>query len=317
MCLFVACTRTNEAANKRPARPEQVLARAKQVEKLKQDGAAARAFRLEHPGDDKAGQALHDETKNDLLAGLLSDDRVEPEVIDAAKQASHDPALTEAQRLDLASLVEVAGRKNQKFPNRAAWVNSCEESARRLMAEHPDAPGVYQNLLEVAAMNHGAKRAALAQEIVDSNAAPETKEAARVLLIRESIGGSSLASVLGNAPGSTSLLKLAHDQPVVLYTWRPEDQRSVARAQAIAAQLPQHVAAIGINLSRDTAAAVTMATDKKLPGAQLTGGRGYDHPVTLRLGLTSPSLMYLIGRDGIVRNLSEETNLADAFARLN
>ena len=289
--------------------------KANKVQQLNQEADLAKAQYQKNPQDGNAATALQTEAKKRLIAGLLDTGAVKTDVVNLAETARQDSRLTAAQRFELASLEEMATRKGNKYKNNDDLLQDREASARRLIAAYPDVPEAQGCLLQVAALQRGARRTALAQEVLNSAAPAAIKDSARTLILRESLAGSLLQPVLQGTPGAARLLSVLGKQPLVFYTWRPENQDSLDRAKVIAKALPKSAVTIGINLSRDLAAALTAA--RNLPGEQLGGGSGYGHPVALSLGLTAPSMLYAVGTDGRIQNLSDEANVPAVLAKLN
>lgn len=272
-------------------------------------------------GKAKAGAELSElnraETKNRLLANLLGNRAITPMLKKQIDDVRADTNLTTGQRFEIAQLAEIAQRHGRKFSSRAEWLVERETGAQELVREFPNEARAYSNLLSVALQSPKERALPLCQQISDSVADAETKGRARALATRLTIDGKYLTDALEGTPGYSAFVAQSREQLVVFYTWQPEDAASIKRAQELAAALPAKVKSYGVNLSRAIPAALKAASDNKLPGVQLANGRGYDHPVTVRLGLTVPGSLYAITKDGHVHNLGEASDLNAAFAKLN
>ncbi|MBA4137237.1 MAG: hypothetical protein C0518_07980 [Opitutus sp.] len=259
------------------------------------------------------------ESKLRLLAVLLTDG--------SSPAAGHAIALANAvhrdrhqpieDRYEVARLLASAERKERKFADRAAWIAEREQAARRLIQEFPDLPAAYDELLAVAAISDSQRALRLARELLEAPAARASKERAQEIVWRHTTVGRPLAEAIAEIPGGMALLKRASGKSVVFYTWNPDDDRSIALANALAQQLPPETLVMGVSLSPKADRAMAIASEGKLPGEQLYGGRGWDSPVVRRLGLTVPSLLYVVGRDGVVRDLSSASDRAAALKKLN
>lgn len=268
-----------------------------------------------------AGQAAaalrRAEVKSRLLAELLSEEAPDLTAFEMAMALRFDATLRADDRYEIARLQEMLLRKMRKFAGRDEWLLAREEGARRLLREFPGTAAAHGELLQVAFVSPGPRAIALAQQVADSSAPGPLRRAAADLVQRHSIDGRNIGVVLGGVAGAAPLLQSFHGKRVVFYTWMPEDESSVARAEAVGAALPAGSIAIGINLGPDAAAALSVAENRRLPGEQIYGARGHDSPVVRRLALTATGLVLAAGSDGSMRNLSGERDLARALAELN
>lgn len=295
---------------------DRALSRAAERARLLQAAEEDRAFYTNNPDHPDAKVTRRHEAKRRLLAGLLGADELAPEVLTLAKEVRKDMRFSSEERFEVAVLEERAIARGKRFKDRDEWLRDREESARRLIAEFGDVPASYGHLLQVAQVRSGPHGVALAQQLIDCPAPEAVKALAHDLVQRQTLSGRTLLDVIGGQPGAGSLLKAAAGRPVVLYTWAPEDGAGIGRIKALAAALPAGALVLGINLSRDVPTAVALAAREKLPGEQLYGARAHDSPVVRRLALTVPGLVYAIGGDGVITNLSDLPDRAAALAQL-
>jgi hypothetical protein len=259
------------------------------------------------------------ESKLRLLAALLTDGS-NPEAghaIALANAVQRDRRQPIEARYEVARLLASAERKGRKFANREAWFAEREQAARRLIQDFPDLPAAYDELLAVAAISDSQRALRLARELLEAPAARASAERAQEIVWRHTTVGRPLAEAIAEIPGGMALLKRASGKSVIFYTWAPDDDRSIGLANALAQQLPPDSLVLGMSLSPRADRAMAIASDGKLPGEQLYGGRGWDSPVVRRLGLTVPSLLYAVGRDGVVHDLSSAPDRAAAMKKLN
>ncbi|MBI2512523.1 MAG: hypothetical protein HYV96_11120 [Opitutae bacterium] len=272
-------------------------------------------------GKAKTGAELSElkrsEVKNRLLAHMLEKRAVTPALQKQIDNVRADENLSTGKRFEIAQLADMAQRHEKKFASRVEWLAEREAGAQELVKEFPNEARAYSNLLGVALQSSPERALPLARQILDSSADTETKDRARALATRLTIDGKYLTDALEGTPGYSAFVAPSREQMVVFYTWQPEDPASVKRAQELGAALPAKVRSYGVNLSRSISTALKAANESKLPGVQLANGRGYDHPIAVRLGLTLPGSLYAITRDGHIHNLGAVSDLNAAFAKLN
>lgn len=268
---------------------------------------------LNHP---KTSEARLSETRCLLIAALLGEKSQELRIAKGVEEVKSDPSLSSHDRFEVVALAErLLVRGAAKNREEASVAN--EASARYLIREFPKEAGSYAELLHAAELASPSRAVALAQQVVDSPASESLKSAARDLIQRETISGRSFAELIGGEPGSAALIKVASGKPLIIYTWRPEDRKSIERAKAIVSALPNGAVILGVNLSPDVSAALASAKSNDLPGEQLYGARGADSPVVRRLALTTSGLLYGVRADGKMQNLSAQRDIAAALANLN
>ncbi len=274
------------------------------------------SFRKRNPNHPKIAEARLKEIRCLLLAALLGDKSQELRIAKGVEAVKSDASLSSHDRFEVVALAErllVRGAAKNREEASVAY----EASARYLIREFPKEPGSYAELLHAAEIASRSRAVALAQQVVDSPAPESLKSAARGLIQRETLSGRSFAELIGGEPGSAPLIKAASGKRLIIYTWRPEDRKSIERAKAIASAVPEGSVVFGVNLSPDASAALVSAKSNSLPGEQLYGARGADSPVVLRLALTTPGLLYAAGADGKMQNLSAQRDLTAALANLN
>lgn len=254
------------------------------------------------------------------VLGALLDDRhpsSHGHAVALANAVLKDARQPAAARSELARLLAMLERKGTHFADRAAWLEARERAARQLGADFPELPAAFDELLAVADVSDRARALRIAREIAASTAPASIKSRAQDILWRQSAIGGAVSELLANVPGGAAMLTQVDGKLTLFYTWSPDDERSVDLALALAQGAPPAAVLIGINTSPRVGEALQRAQEDGLPGEQLYGARGYDSPIVRRLGLTRPSLLLAVGRDGVVRDLSAEADRAAALANLN
>lgn len=299
-----------------------------------QDAAAVRAetrTRLLREADEAATMLAADgerpdattlrlqEVRSRVLAALLDErESAAPAGVRAAARAlKADARVPAAARYELARLLTMAERKGRKFSAREEWLAAREAAARQLIRDSPGVDFAYDELLAVAAVSDGPRALRLAQELAAAPASPALKAHAAVIANRSSAPGQPLPAVLADLPGGAPLVERSRDRILIFYTWTPDDARSMDLAKSLAAAAPPEALVLGINLGPEASRALALARETRLPGEQLYGARAHDSPVVRRLGLTIPSQLYAVGRDGLIRDLTASADRAAALAKLN
>lgn len=207
---------------------------------------------------------------------------------DAVARAKGELALPQHLRFVVASRArEVAIEHGSKlgFPER---LDAYSDSARAMIEEFPTEEEPYRALLAIA-KDHpdAAKRTECAQELLGLETAPiDVKSEAAILLAREALVGRPLDTVALRLQREATQLS---GSVVVLYTWRPDDEKSSAMHRWLES-LPD-VKTIPIDVS-----SVIHAKDT--------------------LQLTAPGLVYLLDKSGIIRDVHGERNFLEKVERL-
>lgn len=297
--------------------PDRESLRAAKVARLRQQAAEARAARMTALDHSSRTSLLQLEAKTRLLANLLSGEALDDGDLALARAVRSEHSIEPKQRVEIAILSDMVAEKDKSLASPEGRKRFRETAALALVHEFPSEPTAFERLFTVALASDTKRALEFARQVVDSPASLPTRNAAGALIARLTADGMYFADAIAEVSGFSGLFAKVHGHLAVFYTWHPEDEESIQRALSIGAALPSGARAIGINLSSDLAAALKVAADRALPGEQLANARGYDHPAAIKMGLTVSQVIYAISREGRIRNLSAEQDLAAALANLD
>lgn len=288
------------------------------AELLTQADAIAATLQAD-PRRSNAAELRFTEAQARITAALLDEvGRVAPgDAVALAEAVKDDQHQSPAARFELARLLTMVERKETKFANREAWLESRERAAQQLTKNFPEFPAAVDELLAVADVSDRSRAVRLAETILKSSASDAIKARAQEIIWRHTATDRPISEVLAAVPGGDALLNQVRGKLAVLYTWTPEDERSVELAQALSQIDLTEVVLIGINVSPRVEEALRRAEKEKLPGEQLYNARGFDSPLVRRLGLTRSSQLYAVGKDGAVHDLTSASNRASALQKIN
>lgn len=192
--------------------------------------------------------------------------------------------------------------------------DAVEKSARGLVKEFPEESPGYEALLALSQAGDGgtAKAAQVAGEIAASQAPPEIRQRARILVARFGLVDKKLAEVVGSA-GAELLAKLPTDQPVIVYSWATWGPGSIELGRMIQAR---RFAAVGICLDDDIAAAERAQHAANLGGIHVYDAKGRSGTLASALKFTTAGQIYLADAQGIIRDVLGGDDLEAKLASL-
>jgi hypothetical protein len=292
------------------------LERAKQAEAKAWAEQADRllAFRDGKPDHKKAGEARQLELMTLVYAARAGAAMQEERQAKLLAEVRTDKSLPAALRFEAVAACAYGALQRGERLEEKAWLGSCEQIERALVAEFPELPNGYEGLLGVARDSGDEAGRAIVRELLKMDAVPEAvRERAQVLLDRYALIGGALDKVLP----AESLKERKKDDgagkpgPIVVYAWATWSRGSIAFGRMLSETAPAGTRLIGINLDADSAAAREAASKEKLPGeilydADAKGALARD------LAMNSAPLAYTADADGRVLSVSAVHDLARA-----
>lgn len=235
----------------------------------------------------------------------------------ATKTATNPPAASSPFR----QAVEEVQRAAHAHPDRSApYWSELERGFRRLQAEYPGESEVYAELLFVADHAPG-PHAELLERILAWPAPEETKAKARGIQRKQASLNQPCTLVFPGLAVKPVRVEEARGHVVILdfwATWCPPCREKLPELkQLYAREHSRGLEIIGVSFDEDLAALRRFVAKEGLTWPQAGDGRGWNRSeLTRKLGLTSLPTMWLIDRQGRLRDIDARDDLATKVARL-
>jgi thiol-disulfide isomerase/thioredoxin len=227
----------------------------------------------------------------------------------------NDPRLTPDERYGLRSqrarqLAAAYGAEGTQ-----ALRDELREEAGKLAGEFPDRPEAWTWLLTVAADSHPDKTGELVARIVASNSAtPETQSAAQVLLRQRDQLGKPLELAFTAADGRPVDLVRLRGKVVLLHFWASWSAPCQETMPLIVAAHRQFqgrgLEVVGVSLDAERPGFDQAVARHGLVWPQHYDGKVWENDIARRLGVSRLPSLWLLDRQGRVRELNARTDLA-------
>lgn len=279
----------------------------------------ARAFVKRFPGHDQAGEARK-----------LCRQRLEF----AVRRGAHD-RLPELEAVEKAILATSDLSPDQRFQMRAAAVErtaavaqakgedilaAYETGVRQLQREFPGRPEIPRMLYAIAVRSTGAKARELAEEVRRTSTSPELKQAAWKLVARADRIGKPLRIQFTAVDGSEiDTAKLA-GKVILLDFWATWSGPSIAELPRLTKLHEKYrdrgLEILGISTDHERNALHSFINHKKIPWPQCFDNAPETPSLREGLGVEQIPAMWLIDRQGRLRDTNARTDLEAAVVRL-
>ena len=252
----------------------------------------------------------------------------------AVRRGAHD-RLPELERVEQEILVKADLSPDQRFQMRAAAVERAaavaqakgddmlaayEIGVRKLQQEFPGRPEIAQMLYAVAVRSSGAKAKALANEVRRSATTADLKEAAWKLAARAERIGKPLR-VKFTAVDGEKIDTANHQGKVVLIdfwaTWSGPSIANLPKLTKLHERFAdQGLVILGISTDHDRNALHSFINFKKIPWPQCFDNDPKTPSLTEALGVEQIPALWLIDRQGRLRNTNAGSDLETAVSEL-
>lgn len=297
-----------------PASAARAAGRTDAISSFVADANALKAFYERNPTSPNVADAMRLEALSLLRAAQLGDkaqDVRRRKLVSDVRQRKDLPLIKRVEVAATADNLDVEQATLTGDTRMAAY----ESTARDLVKEFPALPHVYQSLLSVAKNSPDLRAQAIAQDIVGMPAAPASVRAeAKLVLNRFSLVGKSAGHATQAILGNNNAFQRASGKHLIVYSWSSDSASSILVAKSLVENARPGAAFVGVCLDqRDLAPAKKLAMQENLPGEQIYDWLGRRGEVAERLSLTDPGVVYVVGPDAVIRDISAQRDLAKAL----
>jgi len=239
----------------------------------------------------------------------------------AEQELLKQPGLSEDERFEIRSLGVQRTALSQQAKDPQAALAAFEKGVRVLQKEFPKRPEVYGLLLGVAAEAEADQARALAGEIIGSADAPaEVKGEAQGLLRRLDALGKPLPIQFKALDGRDVDLAKLKGRVVLVDFWATWCRPCLAELPNVKAAYEklhaQGFEIVGISFDEDKTALEKFIATEKVSWPQYFDGKGWENSLGRQYGIQSIPAMWLVDKQGKVRDLNGQQNLAGKVQKL-
>ncbi len=312
---------------KKPSEEEYAAFRRRMGESAAKAADKAKAFVETYPNSPRVAEA------NDLRLGLLQT-AVQLGISDRAEelqQVAGPVGKTESQRQKpsgpkaedpFMAAMQAAAEKAMTLQGQGmeAVLAEFEKGVRKAMKEYPDRTEAYAALLQVAEGLGGDKAKAIGEEIAQSNASAEIKAMAVAQLKQASLIGQSLNIAFTALDGRKVDLAAMKGKVVLVDFWATWCGPCVAELPNVKAAYDslhdKGFEIVGISFDEDREALESFVKKKSMPWPQYFDGEGWKNKFAKEYGIRGIPAMWLVDRQGKVRELNARGDLAKRVEKL-
>lgn len=275
----------------------------------------AREFYTKYPEHPKAAEAQERE-KNMLTRAVALGDSTR------LKQLESNPALTEEEKLQ-ARMNQVQRRAfDKQGEGIEAVLAEFEKGARELLKDYPERGEPWQLLMLVASnATEEEKSRAIYKEIAASESAPEEfKSHARdSLKLLDAVGRPLELSFTAIDGREVDLQKMKGKVVLVDFwaTWCGPCIKELPNVKRVYEELhDEGFEIVGISFDQSKSKLETFVKENEMPWPQYFDGKGWQNEIGGRFNITAIPAMWLVDKEGKLRDLSARENLGEKVKAL-
>jgi peroxiredoxin len=311
-----------------------------EAERLLGVAAQARAFAAKYPKSIKAPGALDMASDAYYAAIRLGSKTAEKEIAALDEERLKDPTLPEEMRFEIRTrqVQATANAKLQEAEDEvakskgagivaeqaaAAKAEAAEKEAResylngarQLMKEFPKREEPFAMLIEAAGEGENPESKALLSEIANNEAAPAgVRERAKGIERRTDAIGKKFELKFTALDGREVDLAKLRGKVVLLDFWATWCGPCVAALPGVKSTYEELRKAdfeiIGISFDQDKAKLEKFVKEKEMPWPQYFDGKYWDNEIGRKYGIASIPTMWLIDKEGVLRDVHADVNLS-------
>lgn len=277
-------------------------------------------FYTRFPKDSHALEAKMQEVDMAEIGMQLGGSNQQARLEGVEKSLLSDPTLAEKDRFSLRRGDVGRAAAARQSESEAAGLAEFEKGARDLQKEFPNQPGVFDMLLTVAVNSETDKARALLKEIAASKASDEVKAAAASQMKKFDALGKPLVLQFTAVDGREVDVATWKGKVVLLDFWATWCAPCVGEVPRVVETYEKFHAKgfeiAGISLDREKSKLTEFVAGHKMAWPQFYDGLFWENKYAQQFGIESIPAMWLIDKQGNLRDLDARTDLSGKVEKL-